>query len=57
METAIESLLIGLEIARRMLVKAGPYLFLEAVLPGGTLVALLLYWYRRHAKKSQALSI
>jgi hypothetical protein len=25
----------------------GPYLFLEAVMPGGTLLALLLYLYRR----------
>ena len=24
----------------------GPYLFLEAVMPGGTLLALLLYLYR-----------
>jgi hypothetical protein len=27
--------------------KAGPYLLLELLLPGGTLVALLLYVYRR----------
>jgi hypothetical protein len=57
METAVETLLIGLEILRRVLVKAGPYLFVEAVLPGGTLLALLLYLYRRHAKKARALSI
>jgi hypothetical protein len=25
----------------------GPYLILEAVMPGGTLLALLLYLYRR----------
>lgn len=24
----------------------GPYLVLEAVMPGGTLLALALYWYR-----------
>ena len=24
----------------------GPYLFLEAVMPGGTLLALMLYLYR-----------
>ena len=24
----------------------GPYLLVEAVMPGGTLLALLLYWYR-----------
>jgi hypothetical protein len=27
--------------------KAGPYLLLELLLPGGTLLALLLYVYRR----------
>ncbi|HKU71579.1 MAG TPA: hypothetical protein VJQ51_12130 [Burkholderiales bacterium] len=48
----METLLIGLELARRMLFRAGPYVLLEIVLPGGTLVALLLYWYRRHPKKS-----
>ena len=30
----------------RMLQKAGPYVVLEVVLPGGTLVALLLYLHR-----------
>ena len=35
----METIMIGLEIARRMLLKAGPYLFVEAVLPGGTLLA------------------
>jgi hypothetical protein len=34
----------GLKLARR----AGPYLLIEAVMPGGTLLALLLYAYRRH---------
>jgi hypothetical protein len=58
METAMETLLIGLEIARRLLVKAGPYFLVELVLPGGTLIALLFYLYRRHAKKmSGTLSI
>ena len=28
--------------------KAGPYVLLEAVMPGGTLMALLLYLYRRN---------
>jgi hypothetical protein len=49
----METAMIGLEIARRMLVKAGPYLFVEALLPGGTLIALLLYWYRRQMKKNR----
>lgn len=30
----------------RLLQKAGPYVVLEVVLPGGTLFALLLYLYR-----------
>lgn len=30
----------------RLLRKAGPYVVLEVVLPGGTLVALLLYLHR-----------
>ena len=30
----------------RVLQKAGPYVVLEVVLPGGTLFALLLYLYR-----------
>ncbi|HXP66799.1 MAG TPA: hypothetical protein VN815_15080 [Steroidobacteraceae bacterium] len=30
----------------------GPYLALEILLPGGSLVALLLWAYRTHAKKT-----
>jgi hypothetical protein len=47
----METAMIGLELGRRLLFKAGPYLLVELVLPGGTLLALLLYLYRRHAKK------
>jgi hypothetical protein len=43
----MEFLFIGLEALRRLAPKLGPYLLLEIVLPGGTLVALLLYLYRR----------
>jgi hypothetical protein len=32
---------------RRVGQKLGPYLVLELVLPGGTMLALLLYLYRR----------
>jgi len=35
----------GMDAARR----AGPYLLLEILLPGGSLWALLLYLYRRRA--------
>ena len=33
--------------ARILLAKLGPYVMLEILLPGGTLVALLLFLYRR----------
>lgn len=36
-----------LGIFRRTGQKAGPYLMLEMLLPGGTLLALLLFLYRR----------
>jgi hypothetical protein len=36
-----------LDILRRFGQKAGPYLLLEMLLPGGTLVALLLFVYQR----------
>ena len=45
METVIPG---RLEITRRVAAKMGPYLVVELLLPGGTLLALLLYWYRRH---------
>lgn len=34
------------EVLRRLGQKFGPYLLIEAVMPGGTLFALLLYLYR-----------
>jgi hypothetical protein len=42
---------IALEILRRVCEKAGPYLLLEIFLPGGTLLALLLFLYRRRKLK------
>jgi hypothetical protein len=36
-----------LSMLRRIGQKAGPYLVLEMLLPGGTLFALLLFLYRR----------
>jgi len=41
-----------LEILRRLLARTGPFLLVEIALPGGTLLALLLYVYRRTAKVS-----
>lgn len=37
----------SLEILRRSLSRIGPYLVVEIALPGGTLLALLFYLYRR----------
>ena len=34
------------EVLRRLARKFGPYLLIEAAMPGGTLLALLLYLYR-----------
>jgi hypothetical protein len=34
------------EVIRRLAQKFGPYLLVEAVMPGGTLLALVLYLYR-----------
>lgn len=43
----MEMLIIGLEMLRRLLPRIGPYVLVEIVLPGGTLLALLLYLYQR----------
>ena len=37
--------------ARRLLQAGGPYLLLELLLPGGTLIALLLFLYRRKGSR------
>lgn len=39
--------MLGLEVLRRSLARVGPYALVEIVLPGGTLLALLFYLYRR----------
>ena len=49
----MEIVMVGLEILRRALCKGGPYLFVEIVMPGGTLLALLIYLYRRRAMKNE----
>ena len=43
----MQSVINWLGILRRVGQKAGPYLVLEILLPGGTLLALLLFLYRR----------
>ena len=35
-------------VVARLVQRVGPYLLLEVVMPGGTLMALALYLYRRH---------
>ena len=42
----MEIFIVGLEMLRRLLPRIGPYVLVEIVLPGGTLLALLLYLYR-----------
>jgi hypothetical protein len=37
---------------RRIGPRLGPYVILEIFMPGGTLLALLLFWYRRGAQNS-----
>jgi hypothetical protein len=46
-ELQMETLIVGLEMPRRLLRRIGPYVLLEMLLPGGTLLALLLYLYQR----------
>jgi hypothetical protein len=53
----MEIVMIGVEILRRALWKCGPYLFVEILLPGGTLLALLIYLYQQQKNHSPALSI
>jgi hypothetical protein len=43
----MEIVMIGMEILRRALCRCGPCLFVEIVMPGGTLLALLIYLYRQ----------
>ena len=43
----MRTLISWLDILRKVGQKTGPYLMLEILLPGGTLLALLLFLYRR----------
>jgi hypothetical protein len=40
-----------MEVLCRALSRVGPYLAVEVLLPGGTLIALLLYFYRRRSSQ------
>jgi hypothetical protein len=44
-------IVLSLDIVRRILQKAGPYL-LVVLLPGGSVLALLLFLYRRRPRQS-----
>jgi len=43
----VEIVMVVWEMVRRWLLAIGPYVIVEVVLPGGTLLALCLYLYRR----------
>jgi hypothetical protein len=43
----MQTVMSWLDVLRKVGQKAGPYLILEMLLPGGTLMALLLFLYRR----------
>ena len=43
----MEIVIVVWEMVRRWLLALGPYVIVEVVLPGGTLLALGLYLYRR----------
>ena len=49
----MQALLNGLDTLRNVGRKAGPYLLVELLLPGGSLCALLLFlWQRRNPGKA-----
>ena len=48
----MQRVISSLEILRRIGQNWGPYLMLEILLPGGTLLALLLFLYRRRKVNS-----
>lgn len=42
---------LSLEILRRFFQRIGPYLLVEILLPGGSVVALLLFLYQRRRRQ------
>src|SRR6266849_3561433 len=55
-EPSMETVRSRFEITRQVLQKAGPYLLIEVLLPGGSLVAAMLYLYRRKRAKASGAS-
>ena len=52
MKNAIDMATMTARMIGRLLGKSAPYVLVEVLLPGGTLYALLLYFYRRSQLKS-----
>ncbi len=48
----MEIVISWLGILRKVAQKAGPYLMVEMLLPGGTLLALLLFMYRNRIQSN-----
>jgi hypothetical protein len=53
----MEIVIALIEIVRRLMRGAGPYLLMEILLPGGSLLAVALFVYRRRESFLSALSI
>jgi len=53
----MEIIIAIIEIVRRLARGMGPYLLVEIVLPGGSLLALALFLYRRRESFLNAVSI
>ena len=53
----MEIIIAIIEIVRRLARGVGPYLLVEIVLPGGSLLALALFLYRRRESFLNAVSI
>ena len=53
----MEIVIALIEIVRRLMRDAGPYLLIEILLPGGSLLAVALFLYRRRESFFGALSI
>ena len=47
----MEKVMLGLARVAQLVTKWGPYLMIELVMPGGTLLALLLFLYQRRNGK------
>jgi hypothetical protein len=50
----MEDIASYVEILRRIVQRIGPYLFVELVMPGGSLLALALFLYRRRQAQGLA---